>query len=113
MSKGARIRVRSVITGGLQPFGLMASLGCATAAAATLAPGVQQKLSGATFEVVLAKPSTESMCVGALDAKAPNVYQMPPSATVIASPFTPPAASVHRNAITCATSRGSSTRFCG
>ena len=40
-------------------------------------------------------------------------YQMPPSATVIASPFTPPAASLHRNAITCATSRGSSTRFCG
>jgi len=40
-------------------------------------------------------------------------YVMPPRATVIASPFTPPAASLHRNAITCATSRGSSTRFCG
>src|SRR6202789_2317057 len=44
---------------------------------------------------------------------APNPYQMPPRATVIASPFTPPAASLQRNAITCATSRGSSTRFCG
>src|SRR5579864_2257143 len=42
-----------------------------------------------------------------------NGYQIPPSATVIASPLTPPAASPHRNAITCATSRGSSTRFCG
>jgi AraC-like DNA-binding protein len=31
------------------------------------------------------------------DSKA---YHMPPSATVIASPFTPPAASLHRNAIT-------------
>src|ERR1700728_3983239 len=40
-------------------------------------------------------------------------YHMPPRATVIASPFTPPAASLHRNAITCATSPGSSTRFCG
>ena len=38
-------------------------------------------------------------------------YHMPPRATVIASPFTPPAASLHRNAITCATSRGSRTRF--
>jgi len=45
--------------------------------------------------------------------KAPNAYHTPPRATVIASPFTPPAASLHRNAITCATSRGSSTRFCG
>jgi hypothetical protein len=42
---------------------------------------------------------------------APNPYHMPPRATVIASPFTPPAASLHKNAITCATSRGSSTRF--
>jgi hypothetical protein len=42
-----------------------------------------------------------------------TAYHMPPSATVIASPFTPPAASLHRNVITCATSRGSSTRFCG
>ena len=40
-------------------------------------------------------------------------YQTPPRATVIASPLTPPAASLHRNAITCATSRGSNTRFCG
>ena len=31
------------------------------------------------------------------DSKA---YHMPPSATVIASPFSPPAASLHRNAIT-------------
>jgi hypothetical protein len=46
-------------------------------------------------------------------AAAPNAYHMPPRATVIASPFTPPAASLHRNAITCATSRGSSTRFWG
>ena len=28
-------------------------------------------------------------------------------------PFTPPAASLHKNTITCATSRGSSTRFWG
>jgi serine protease Do len=61
MNKGARIRVRSVITGSLQLFGLMASLGCATATAATLAPGVQQKLSGATFEVVLAKPVSDPL----------------------------------------------------
>ena len=40
-------------------------------------------------------------------------YQSPPNATVIASPFTPPEASLHRNAITSATSRGSRTRFCG
>jgi hypothetical protein len=40
-------------------------------------------------------------------------YQIPPSATVIASPLIPPAASLHKKAITCATSRGSSTRFCG
>src|ERR1700733_11982467 len=42
-----------------------------------------------------------------------TAYHMPPRATVIASPFTPPAASLHRNAITCATSCGSSTRFSG
>jgi AraC-like DNA-binding protein len=42
-----------------------------------------------------------------------NAYHMPPRATVIASPLTPPAASLQRNAITCATSRGSNTRFCG
>ena len=46
-------------------------------------------------------------------SEAPHHYQMPPRATVTASPFTPPAASLHRNAMTCATSRGSSTRFCG
>src|SRR5258708_13325826 len=40
-------------------------------------------------------------------------YHTPPRATVIASPFTPPAASLHRNVITCATSRASSTPFCG
>ena len=43
----------------------------------------------------------------------PTAYHMPPRATVIASPLTAPAASLHRNAITCATSRGSRTRFCG
>lgn len=41
------------------------------------------------------------------------LYQIPPRATVIASPFTPPAAALQRKAITSATSRGSSTRFCG
>jgi serine protease Do len=61
MNKSAWIRVRSVITGGLEFLGLMASLGCATAAAATLAPGVQQKLSSATFEVVLAKPVSDPL----------------------------------------------------
>jgi hypothetical protein len=40
---------------------LMAIFGCATASAATLAPGVQQKLSGATFEVVLAKPVADPL----------------------------------------------------
>src|SRR5262249_3628991 len=33
-----------------------------------------------------------------LHADLPNAYQMPPSATVIASPLTPPAASLHRKA---------------
>jgi hypothetical protein len=47
--------VRSAIAHGTQLFGLIAGLGCA-ATAATLAPGVQEKLSSATFEVVLAKP---------------------------------------------------------
>ena len=37
----------------------------------------------------------------------PTAYHMPPRATVIASPLTAPAASLHKNAITCATSRGS------
>jgi len=48
-----------------------------------------------------------------LATDASTTYHMPPSATVIASPFTPPAASLHRNAITCATSLGSRTRFWG
>jgi serine protease Do len=61
MNKSAWIRLRSVITGGLELLGLMASLGCATATAATLAPGVQQKLSSATFEVVLAKPVSDPL----------------------------------------------------
>ena len=47
------------------------------------------------------------------ERQAIPAYHTPPKATVIASPFTPPAASLQRNAITCATSRGSSTRFCG
>src|ERR1700674_305048 len=61
MNKSAWIRLRSVITGGLQLVGLMATLGCATATAATLAPGVEQKLSSATFEVVLAKPVSDPL----------------------------------------------------
>jgi hypothetical protein len=44
-------------------------------------------------------------------AADPLAYQTPPRATVIASPLTPPAASLHKNAITCATSRGARTRF--
>jgi serine protease Do len=55
MNKGKGIRARMVITRALELSVLMASLGCA-AAAATLAPGVQEKLSSATFEVVRAKP---------------------------------------------------------
>ena len=61
MNKGTWIRVRSVISQGMELFVLMASLGCATATAATLAPGVQQKLSGATFEVVLTKPTSDPL----------------------------------------------------
>jgi serine protease Do len=61
MNKSALALVRSVITGSLKLLGLMASLGCATATAATLAPGVQQKLSSATFEVVLAKPVSDPL----------------------------------------------------
>ena len=61
MNKSTWMRVRSVITSGLALHGLAASLGCATAAAATLAPGVQEKLSNATFEVVLAKPITDPL----------------------------------------------------
>jgi serine protease Do len=61
MNKSSLIRVGSAITGGLGLLGLMASFGCATAAAATLAPGVQEKLSSATFEVVLAKPVSDPL----------------------------------------------------
>jgi len=63
MNKGTWIRVRSVITNGMRLLGLVASLGCATATAtaATLAPGVEQKLSSATFEVVLAKPVSDPL----------------------------------------------------
>jgi serine protease Do len=61
MNKSAWIRLHSVIAGGLELLGLIASLGCATATAATLAPGVQQKLSSATFEVVLAKPVSDPL----------------------------------------------------
>jgi serine protease Do len=61
MNKSAWTQERSLITGGLKLLGLMAILGCATATAATLAPGVQQKLSSATFEVVLAKPVSDPL----------------------------------------------------
>jgi serine protease Do len=40
---------------------LIASLGWMTAPAATLAPGVQEKLTSATFEVVLAKPTDDPL----------------------------------------------------
>jgi hypothetical protein len=53
--------VRSLITRNLQLLSLMASLGCAAAAAATLAPGVQEKLSSATFEVVFEKPVADPL----------------------------------------------------
>src|ERR1700677_4295746 len=59
MNEGTWMRVRSMIS--LQLMGLMAILGCASAAAATLAPGVQEKLSRATFEVVLAKPVSDPL----------------------------------------------------
>jgi hypothetical protein len=56
-----KTRLRSVMTG-LRLLGLIASFGCAAAAAAaTLAPGVQEKLSSATFEVVLAKPVSDPL----------------------------------------------------
>jgi serine protease Do len=61
MNRSTWIRACSVITDGLKLLGWMASFGCATATAATLAPGVQQKLSGATFEVVLAKPASDPL----------------------------------------------------
>src|SRR3984957_11952376 len=61
MNKSTWIRVCSVMTDGLKLLGLMTSFGCAAASAATLAPGVQQKLSGATFEVVLAKPASDPL----------------------------------------------------
>jgi serine protease Do len=54
-----KTRLRSVMTG-VRLLGLIASFGCA-AAAATLAPGVQEKLSSATFEVVLAKPVSDPL----------------------------------------------------
>jgi serine protease Do len=41
--------------------GSLATLGWAVASAATLAPGVQQKLDSATFEVVLAKPVADPL----------------------------------------------------
>jgi serine protease Do len=61
MDKNTQNRMRSVITVGLGLLSLMASLGCATAAAATLAPGVLEKLGSATFEVVLAKPASDPL----------------------------------------------------
>jgi hypothetical protein len=61
MNKSTKIRARSVITDGVKLLGLIASLGFVTATAATLAPGVQQKLSSATFEVVLAKPVSDPL----------------------------------------------------
>lgn len=61
MKKSASIRMRSVISGGVQLLGLIPILACATATAATLAPGVQQKLTSATFEVVLAKPVADPL----------------------------------------------------
>jgi len=55
------IRVRSGVVEGLVLLALMSSLGCAGAAAATLAPGVQEKLNSATFEVVLGKPAADPL----------------------------------------------------
>jgi hypothetical protein len=57
----------------LRFLGLMAGLGCA---AATLAPGVQEKLSSATFEVVLENPVADPLTYGKsmpLDSMAPAV----------------------------------------
>lgn len=59
--KSTSMEVRSALTGRLKLMGLIASLGCATGTAATLAPGVQQKLENATFEVVLAKPELDPL----------------------------------------------------
>jgi serine protease Do len=53
--------MRSAVTDALKLLSLVASLGVATVNAATLAPGVQQKLSSATFEVVLAKPASDPL----------------------------------------------------
>jgi len=61
MNKNTQNRVSLVNTGALGLLSLMASLGCATAAAATLAPGVLEKLGSATFEVVLAKPASDPL----------------------------------------------------
>jgi serine protease Do len=56
MKKITWMRAHSAVARGLELFGLMLSLGCASATAATLAPGVQEKLASATFEVVMGKP---------------------------------------------------------
>jgi serine protease Do len=61
MNESKKTRMRSVITDCPKLLGLIASLGCVAATAATLAPGVQQKLNSATFEVVLAKPVSDPL----------------------------------------------------
>ena len=61
MTESTRIRAQSVVADTLKVFGLIATLQCATASAATLAPGVQQKLANSTFEVVLAKPVSDQL----------------------------------------------------
>jgi hypothetical protein len=55
-----------------------------------------------------ALPSHDFTAV-ALGEVAFSFYQMPPRAAVIAYPFTPPVASLHRNAMTSGTSLGSNT----
>ena len=54
-------RVRALIVNVLKLLAAMLGFGCAAASATTLAPGVQQKLSLATFEVVLAKPESDPL----------------------------------------------------
>lgn len=54
-------RVHSVITGTLSLLSMLACVGHATAYAATLAPGVLEKMGNATFEVVLAKPALDPL----------------------------------------------------
>jgi serine protease Do len=56
-----KIRTQSKIADSLKLFTVIASLQCVTASAATLAPGVQQKLTNSTFEVVLAKPVADPL----------------------------------------------------